>query len=194
MRIILASKSPRRSQLLRELGVDFTIIPACAETEPDLTLAPGEAVKKIASEKALDVAGKCSAGDLIIAADTLVYLDGAFLGKPNGEDDAKRMLASLSGRTHEVYTGVAVIFGGKIYSDFERTRVHFSQLSDEDIEWYVSTGEPMDKAGAYGAQGKGSVFVDGIDGDFYNVMGLPVFRLVKLIKAAGFKNSDIMKR
>lgn len=174
--------------------MEFAVIPAQGEAKPDPALSPGEAVERIAAEKALDTAGKCSSGDLIIAADTLVYIDGELLGKPRSEEEAKAMLSRLSGRTHEVYTGIALIFGGRKYVAHERTKVTFAPLSESDIAWYVSTGEPMDKAGAYGAQGKGAALIEGIEGDFFNVMGLPVHRLVRLIESAGFSISDIIKR
>ncbi|MBR1842830.1 MAG: septum formation protein Maf [Oscillospiraceae bacterium] len=194
MQIVLASKSPRRIQLLTELGMEFTVIPAKGEAKPDPALDPGSAVEFIAAEKALDTAGRCAPGDLIIAADTLVYIDGELLGKPHTEDEARSMLSRLSGRSHEVYTGIALIFGGKKHVSHERTKVTFAALSESDIAWYVSTGEPMDKAGAYGAQGKGAALIEGIEGDFFNVMGLPVHRLVRLIESAGFSLSDIIKR
>lgn len=185
--IILASKSPRRIQLLRDLGIgDFQIIPSLSEDEPDLTLEPGKAVKRISMSKAREVYARAGfPGCLVIAADTLVYLDGAPLGKPEDEADAKRMLRCLSGREHLVVTGLAIIKDGAEKSAYEATFVRFRTLTDAEIEWYVSTGEPMDKAGAYGAQGKGAVFIEGVRGDFFNVMGLPLCRLSKELEGLG---------
>lgn len=173
--------------------MEFTVMPAAGEAKPDPSLSPGEAVERIASEKALDAAGRCSPSDLIIAADTLVCLDGELLGKPRTRDEAAAMLRRLSGRRHEVYTGVALIFGGRRYSAYERTAVSFARLTEGEVAWYVATGEPMDKAGAYGAQGRGAALIEGIEGDFFNVMGLPVRRLTLLLREAGFQLSDIIK-
>lgn len=186
-RIILASKSPRRSQLLRELGIgDFQIIPSLSEEEPDLSLEPGEAVKHISMAKAREVYSRISDPEaLVIAADTLVYLDGRPLGKPADEAEAKGMLRALSGREHLVVTGIALITGGRAIGDSEATFVRFRPMTEAEIAWYVSTGEPMDKAGAYGAQGKGAVFIEGIRGDFFNVMGLPLCRLAKDLEGLG---------
>ena len=186
-RIILASKSPRRSQLLRELGIgDFQIIPSLSEEEPDLSLEPGEAVKHISMSKAREVYSRISDPEaLVIAADTLVYLDGRPLGKPADEAEARDMLRALSGREHLVVTGIALITGGRAIGDSEATFVRFRPMTEAEIAWYVSTGEPMDKAGAYGAQGKGAVFIEGIRGDFFNVMGLPLCRLAKDLERLG---------
>ncbi len=186
-RIILASKSPRRSQLLRELGIgDFQIIPSLSEEEPDLSLEPGEAVKHISMSKAREVYSRISDPEaLVIAADTLVYLDGRPLGKPADEAEAKGMLRALSGREHLVVTGIALITGKRAIGDSEATFVRFRPMTEAEIAWYVSTGEPMDKAGAYGAQGKGAVFIEGIRGDFFNVMGLPLCRLAKDLERLG---------
>ncbi len=185
-RIILASRSPRRVQLLRELGIrDFEIIPSQSEEEPDTALSPEAAVEHISMAKAREVLSRAGGEGLIIAADTLVYLDGRPLGKPSDEEDAKAMLRSLSGREHLVVTGLALILDGRELSVAESTLVRFRELSEEDISWYVSTGEPMDKAGAYGAQGLGAIFIKGITGDFFNVMGLPLCRLAESLDELG---------
>ena len=191
MDIILASKSPRRRELLQMLGIrDFAIIPS---GDPEILpegLTPPETVCEIARCKAREIAAKSGAESLVIAADTLVCLDGDFLGKPEDEGDAELMLRRLSGRKHTVYTGVAIICGGSEICEAEASDVLFRELSDEEISAYIATGEPMDKAGAYGAQGLGALFVKGIDGDFFNVMGLPVCRLGIMLKSFGI---DILK-
>ena len=181
MEIILASKSPRRREILELMGItDFEVIPASGE-EKAVGLPPDETVKRIASGKAAAVYDEHK-NALVIAADTLVYLGGAPLGKPKDEKDAHRMLRALSGREHAVYTGVCVMYAGKTLCESERTLVRFRALSDEEIDAYIATGEPMDKAGAYGAQGRGAVFIEGITGDFFNVMGLPACRLDRMLK------------
>lgn len=185
MGVILASSSPRRRELLEMLGVrGFRVIPAeVDETIPDA--APDISVQHIAQLKARKVAEGCATDDLIIAADTLVYLDGEALGKPESAQEAQNMLRRLSGTVHTVYTGVALIKNGCESSFAERTDVFFREMSDEEIDSYIKTGEPMDKAGAYGAQGKGAMFIRRIEGDFFNVMGLPVCRLVTELRRFG---------
>lgn len=192
MKIVLASKSPRRIQLLREIGIsEFDVIPAENEEAPGTAAPPEEAVCRISMSKARDVAARCEKDVLIIAADTLVYLDGSPMGKPKDEAEAKRMLAMLSAREHTVCTGVSLIYGDKAASEAERTEVRFRPMSADEISWYVSTGEPMDKAGAYGAQGKGAMFIESISGDFFNVMGLPVCRLMNMLYAMGFTMREL---
>ena len=176
MDIILASKSPRRMELLAMLGLDFTVIPAEGDENADPNAEPGEMVMWLASQKAEEVA-KYHPDSLVIGSDTLVFLDGKPLGKPHTEDEAFKMLSSLSGRTHLVCTGVAVIYGDRRIVDFEKTDVEFRELTTEEIWEYIETGEPMDKAGAYGIQGRGSVFIPGIKGDYFNVVGLPLCKL-----------------
>jgi len=183
MGIILASKSPRRQELLKLMGInDFKIIPSDAEENIGAGLSPADTVKEIALMKARDVRNKCGNDDVIIAADTLVYLENVPLGKPKDEEDAADMLQKLSGRMHSVYTGVAVIYGGKEFSAGEGTDVYFREITDAEIEKYIKSGEPMDKAGAYAIQGKASVFVEKINGDYFNVIGLPVCRLYGMLK------------
>lgn len=180
--LILASKSPRREELLREMGYSFLVIPSLADEVIDPTLPPDKVVQQLAKAKALDVLA-AHPDDRIIGADTIVCCDQQILGKPKDADDASRMLALLSGRTHSVYTGVAIAENGIIVHSFVgETLVEFYPLFDEDIEWYVATGEPFDKAGAYGIQGKGAYLVKRIDGDFYNVMGLPIAELARYLK------------
>ena len=185
MKITLASASPRRRELLSSLGFELKIMPSSAEEELLTGLSPEETVRHIALLKARDVARSADVFP-VVAADTLVYLDGRPLGKPRGEQDAKSMLRALSGRSHHVASGVAVISGARELSSSETTEVFFRELSEREIDWYVKTGEPMDKAGAYGIQGLGSVFIERIDGDFFNVMGLPLCRLCLMLRELGY--------
>lgn len=178
MNWILASGSPRRRELLEMLGVpDLTIRPATGPERATPGAGPEQTVRELSLHKAQEVAQTCAPEDIIIAADTIVYLDGAILGKPKDHDDAVRMLTALSGREHIVYTGVAVLRGGELRQAAEQTAVRFRALTPAEIERYIATGEPMDKAGAYGVQSLGALLVERIDGDFYNVMGLPVEKL-----------------
>ena len=184
MSIILASASPRRRELLEMMGVRFEVIPAKDEAEVT-GLTPGETVAAIALEKAKSVAEERDSDDVVIAADTLVCLDGKLLGKPADEQEAFEMLKMLSGNEHQVYTGVAVYRNGKCMAEFEKTAVRFCKMTDEDIYAYIATKEPMDKAGSYGIQGKGAVYIEGINGDYFNVMGLPLHRLSNMLKEFG---------
>lgn len=186
MNWILASGSPRRRELLEMLGVpDLTIRPAKGPERATPGAGPEQTVRELALHKAQEVAQTCAPEDIIIAADTIVYLDGAILGKPRDHDDAVRMLTALSGREHIVYTGVAVLRGGELRQAAERTAVRFRPLTSGEIERYIATGEPMDKAGAYGVQGKGALLVERLEGDFFNVMGLPVLRLSRMLEYFG---------
>ena len=186
MAIVLASASPRRKTLLEMLGVkDLKILPAAGEETVPADTAPGEAVEILSAAKARETALYCSPDDWIIAADTLVYMNGSILGKPADGADAERMLQKLSGRMHEVYTGITICKGGFVSSEHEVSRVFFRKLSDEEIRSYIATGEPMDKAGAYGIQGIGSLLVERIEGDYFNIVGLPVCRLGIMLKKQG---------
>jgi len=175
MDIILASASPRRRELLAAAGVEFSVCAPDGELSP-IGLSPAETVTATAEDKARRVA-KSFPDALIIAADTMVYLDGEAFGKPRDEAEARAFLRRLSGRTHEVYTGVCVLYGGRTAAFYERTAVEFREIGDEEITRYIATGEPLDKAGAYGAQGRGAAFIRRIDGDFFSVMGLPICAL-----------------
>lgn len=176
MKIVLASASPRRSEILKNLGLEFEVkVSGTKEIMPE-GLSPEVTVMSLAKQK-----GSGIVGDIVISADTIVVLDGHIMGKPQNENDAYKMLKSLSGRTHSVYTGVCI--NGEC--DFEKSDVVFDDLSDEEILAYIKTGEPMDKAGAYGAQGKGGCFVKEIRGDFFNVMGLPVHKLYTMLTKMG---------
>ena len=183
MEFILASASPRRAELLKQIGLDFKIIPSTFQESTSLRSDPVELVTDLALNKAQQVAQNISTG-LIIGADTIVFLEGRILGKPSGVDEANRMLASLSGKIHQVFTGIALIEvpGWKTKVDYETTRVKFRSLSKRDIDAYISTREPFDKAGAYGIQGKGAILVEGIDGCYFNVMGLPLAKLVMMLQ------------
>ena len=186
MDIILASGSPRRRELLEMLGLSFEVLPARGEELPHPELSPGELVAALSAAKAEEVAALRPQA-LVIAADTVVSVDGRVLGKPKSAGEAGDMLRSLSGRSHRVYTGVSIIKDGRLYSETECTEVRFRPLSEEEIKAYVATGEPMDKAGAYGIQGYASLFAEGIDGDFFNVMGLPLCRLGIMLNKLGVR-------
>lgn len=188
MAIILASQSPRRRELLNQMGIrDFVIRPAQGEENMALDLPPKELARKLALGKACEIAVESQSGDLVIAADTIVTLEDKVLGKPRNEEDAFTMLRTLSGKSHVVYTGVAVIQNNRVVSDAEGTEVKFRTLSDEEIRAYIATGEPMDKAGSYGIQGIGALLVEGIRGDYFNVMGLPVCKLGQILRTFGVK-------
>ena len=212
MRIILASQSPRRAEILRSAGVSFEIMPAGIDETVSPALSPSEAVCEISRRKAEYIADLISDGDtFIISADTVVCTDAAtaddacspdgircsddsvcssdgtcspdgtyspsreiLLGKPHDKSDACRMLSMLSGKSHFVYTGYSLCLGKKMYTGYQKTEVEFRKLTDDEIRRYVESGEPMDKAGAYGIQEKGALFVKGIHGDYFNVMGLPI--------------------
>lgn len=185
--LILASASPRRRELFNTMGIrDFAVRPSDHEEPYDPTLGPGPAVERIALGKCRDIAGGASPEDIVVAADTLVFLDGAPLGKPRDTQDARRMLLSLSGREHTVITGLAVMTGGRCETGHVETAVRFSALSDREIDRYIATGEPMDKAGAYGIQGMGGMLIEGIRGDYFNVVGLPIRTLSGMLERAGY--------
>lgn len=183
-KIVLASQSPRRRELLAGLISDFEIITDNSEEVVEPELLPEEVVKKLAMQKAQNVSEKADDNAIIIAADTVVFIDGVILGKPADKEEAAVMLRKLSGREHHVCTGIAVIDNktGKAVSDIQRTAVSFKPLSDGEIDRYIATGEPMDKAGAYGIQELGALFVEGIKGDYFNVVGLPVCKLAQILK------------
>ncbi len=183
--LVLASGSPRRRELLAGLGWEFRVEPSLiTETKPEGE-TPAHLVKRLAFEKASEVAGRFP-GNWVVGADTVVAIDGMILGKPKDEAEAKSMLRRLAGETHSVFTGVALIApDGRSLSETEETKVTFRPLSDEEISAYVACGESMDKAGAYGIQGLGKQFVEGIEGDYFNVVGLPVSRVLRALKEFG---------
>ena len=184
--IILASSSPRRQELLQRMGItDFDIrVPETEESYPE-GLSPRQIVEYISREKADAAVKLCTADEIVITADTMVFLDDARLGKPADEADALRMLTSLQGRHHTVCTGVTVRQGDHTVTGSEETEVIFRPASEQELLAYIASGEPMDKAGAYGIQGKGSLLVEGIRGDFFNVMGLPLLRLSRMLEQFG---------
>lgn len=178
--VVLASASPRRSQLLAQMGLRFTVSPSNADETLHEPMIPAAAAQELARRKAA-VARMRHPGALVIAADTLVAVDGALLGKPADEADAAAMLRRLSGREHDVVTGLCVAWQGTLRCACESTAVCFDTLREGEIARYIRTGEPLDKAGAYGIQGRAGVFVSGIRGCYYNVMGLPLARLKALL-------------
>ena len=185
MNIILASTSPRRRELLDQIGLDYKVVsPDVDETVGD-NMAPWAVVEELSLRKARAAAAHCAPGDLVIAADTVVALEGTVLGKPHDGRDAFQMLSALSGNRHQVYTGVTIIRGEQVLTEHEMTTVTFRETDPAEIEDYIATGEPMDKAGAYGIQGMGALFIQGIDGDYHNVMGLPLYRLGRMLARLG---------
>ena len=186
-KIILASASPRRQELIGRLIPDFKVMTDNSPEEVIMGEKPEETVKRLAKQKAENIAGEITDDAVVIAADTMVALDGQVLGKPCDEKEAYNMLKMLSGNTHQVYTGVAVIDtkSGKIINEYETTGVKFRTLLDDEIKAYIKSGEPMDKAGAYGIQELGALFIQGIEGDYFNVVGLPLCRLGRILKEMG---------
>lgn len=187
MTLVLASTSPRRRRLLAMLGTRFELeTPAVDESSFDDMAPPDRLVMRLAEAKARDVATR-RPDDVVIGADTVVVLDGQVLGKPRDREEARRMLTRLSGRTHQVWTGVAVVHraAGRAAVEAERTDVTFRPLSPDEVERYVQLGEGMDKAGAYAVQGVGAVFVERLEGCYYNVVGLPLARLHRMLEGFG---------
>jgi len=179
--LTLASRSPRRRELLEQLGFALELKPADTDEAPLPAEAPGDYVRRVAQEKARVVAG-----ETILAADTAVVLGHAILGKPRDAEDARRMLRALSGRTHQVMTGVCAARGGREEVLAVTTEVRFAPLDEERIAWYVATGEPLDKAGAYAVQGAGGAFVEEVRGSVSNVVGLPLAETLSLLARLGF--------
>jgi len=180
-KIVLASQSPRRVELIQLLGITPEVYPSHANEERKEE-GPQLLTQRLAFQKAEEVRKHFDENTLILAADTVVFDGKTILGKPKGEEDAFRMLSSLSGRKHEVYTGVCLLYGEKKMGFCEKTTVQLLRLSEQEIREYIASGDPMDKAGAYGIQGIFARFVKGIEGDYYNVMGLPVSRLYQSLK------------
>ncbi len=185
-RIILASNSPRRKQLLENIGLDFEIMPDNTPEPMNNSLAPEETVMRLAKFKGDNILKQLTADEdtVIIAADTVVAVDNQILGKPKTKEEALQMLTLLSGRAHNVYTGVYIIENSskKSANFYEKTEVYFKSLDINEIKDYINTGEPMDKAGSYGIQDMGSLFAEQIHGDYFNVVGLPVCHLGKVLK------------
>lgn len=187
MRVILASKSPRRREILTMLGVQFEILSADADESSDIT-DPALLVRELALRKGratralLQERGEWDENTLIIASDTVVAIDNKILGKPVDAADAARMLQALSGNKHRVISGVALLCGEREVADHDATAVCFAPMTTQEIDWYVQSGEPRDKAGAYAVQGLASLWIRGLEGDYFNVVGLPVYRLNALCK------------
>ena len=185
--IILASKSPRRKEILQNLGFEFRCVSAETDETPMEGVSPADTVMLFSQRKAFAVKDEAGEGDIVLGMDTMVCIDGELLGKPTDEEDAFRMLKKLSGRKHNVITGYTVICGNKWESGCVSTDVYFRPLTDSEIRWYISTKEPMDKAGSYAVQDKGSLFVEAVEGDFFSVVGFPVCTVFKVVKK--LKNS-----
>ena len=184
-KLILASGSPRRRELLTAAGWEFEAITAGIDESVFAGEDPATYVQRLAKSKAEAVAVKLDHG-LVLGADTTVVVENQILGQPVDDDDAKRMLQLLNGKWHEVLTGVAVVrVGGDIRVDYETTRVRFAEMSESEIDWYIASGEPVGKAGAYGIQGKAALFIEEIEGDYFNIMGLPIRLVYEL--AADFR-------
>ena len=184
MALILASASPRREELLRQVGCKFTVIASDVEEDNDRGLPPVELAVAHALAKARDVEVRAASGEVVVGADTIVVLDDRVYGKPRDTGDARRMLAELAGREHRVITGVAVARGGESWTDFAVTVVRFRDFGADEIERYLASGEPLGKAGAYAIQGAGALLVEGINGCYANVVGLPLVTLDKLLRRA----------
>lgn len=180
--IVLASKSPRRKELLEMLNFEFEILTKNQEEIYNPNDLPENIVKSLAFQKADSIKDLVSNEKIIIGADTIVYFDGIVLGKPKDKDDAIKMLNMLSGKIHSVYTGVCLMSKDKNITFFDETKVYFKKIDSKDLKMYVDTLEPMDKAGSYGIQGFAGVFVEKIEGEYFNVMGLPISKLYEELK------------
>lgn len=185
MRVILASQSPRRRELLARTGIPFEVCAADIDETMDPTLPPEQETARVSRAKAMAVA--CGPEDVVIAADTIVVCQGKVLGKPHSAQEAADMLRLLSGRTHQVMTGLTLRRGERILTQTEISRIHFRPLQQAEIDAYVATDEPMDKAGAYGIQGGAALFIDWLEGDYYNVMGLPLCALTLRLRELGVR-------
>ena len=182
-KIVLASKSAARRKILANLGIDAEVCATDADESHDAALPPAEIVMELSRRKARAAAGRIGGPEvLIIAADTVVEFGGKIIGKPSGEREAAETLSALSGSSHRVYSGVALILGGAPACDYDVTKVKFREISQKEIEQYVNTGDPLSKAGSYGAEGPGAAFVERMEGDFFNVAGLPVSKLANILK------------
>ena len=181
MDIILASASPNRKELLERIGLPFSVVVSHVAENVSSSLPTGEYVMELARQKAESVAAD-NPDACVIGADTVVDLDGTILGKPHTPENAKAYLSAMQGREHLVYTGVAVTVHGKTIVDVEKTSVTFAPMSGEEIDWYVATRDPLEKAGAYGIQGPAGLFVSAIRGDYFNVVGLPIHLLYRMLQ------------
>jgi septum formation protein len=192
MQLILASSSPRRAQILHDAGFSFLVMSSAVDETPIPNESPADMVQRLADAKAELIAARAIGPAIILAADTVVALDGHIFGKPRSSDDARRMLEKLSGRTHSVVTGVTLIRlpDAERRSFVESTLVHFVPLSDEEISRYLATGEPHDKAGAYAIQGLAGRFIPRIEGDYFNVVGLPLARTTRALVSLGWSENS----
>jgi septum formation protein len=191
MKLILASASARRAQILRDAGLPFQIISSAIDEALMEGESPQDLVRRLAEQKAQLVAARAVGPAIVVGADTVVVLEGKILGKPRSAEEARAMLEQLSGRTHAVITGIALIRlpDEAARQEVETTEVTFAPMTAEEISGYVSTGEPFDKAGAYAIQGRGGRHVTRIEGDYFNVVGLPLGKLYRLLKELGWKES-----
>ncbi len=184
MQVVLASASPRRQELLRQVGVSFVVEPSTVDEQVAEPMSPESLVEHLALLKARDVA-RHRTDDVIVGSDTIVVVDGHVLGKPTDRDEAIAMLSRLADREHQVMTGIALVQGQRELVAHETTSVRFGPLTRDQIERYVDSGEPMDKAGAYGIQGRAAGFIQSITGDYFTVVGLPLFRTVQMLSHFG---------
>lgn len=194
LRLILASLSPRRKSLLESAGIAPFVVPSNVDEDAAAQgMAPGELVKALARRKIRKVALDMP-GEFVLGGDTIVLIDGEVLGKPRDREEARDMLRRISGRTHEVYTGIALYEpkGRTILDDYDATKVTMREMDEEEIIWYVDTGEPMDKAGSYALQGIGGFFVTRVEGDFSGVVGLPLPKVYELLRRAGVGLDEIL--
>ncbi|MBR6095242.1 MAG: septum formation inhibitor Maf [Lachnospiraceae bacterium] len=185
---VLASQSPRRKELLAQIGLSFEVVVSRADENITEKLSPGELVERLSLIKAEAVRDSLAGREdapVVIGADTVVYHNGRILGKPKDEEDAFLMLRSLSGDTHSVFTGVSILFPDGTVTFHSETKVTFDELSDAEIRAYIASGEPMDKAGAYGIQGLGGAFVTGIEGEYANVVGFPIGEFCRILRKKG---------
>lgn len=196
MRLILASESPRRKALLESAGIVPVVLPSnVSEEVKGDGLGPADLVRLLARRKIGDVS-QVHPLDYVLGADTIVYIEGEVLGKPGNEAEARAMLRQIAGKTHVVYTGVALYEPRNmtVLDDFDSTEVSMRALDEDEIRWYVNTGEPMDKAGSYALQGIGGLFVDRVDGDFSSVIGLPLPKVYRLLRRAGVSLDELLTR
>jgi septum formation protein len=192
MKLILASSSPRRAEILHDAGISFTVLSSAVDETPYANEAPVQLVQRLADAKADLVAARAVGASIIIAADTVVVIDKQILGKPRSTDEARRMLEMLSGRTHSVITGVSVLRLPEMERRqfVETTLVHFARLTSEDLSRYLATGEPFDKAGAYAIQGHAGRYIPRIEGCYFNVVGLPIARVVSALRELGWSEDS----
>ena len=192
MKLILASSSPRRGEILHDAGISFTVLSSAVDETPYANESPQQLVQRLADAKADLVAARTVGASIIIAADTVVVLDKKTLGKPRSTDEARRMLEMLSGRTHSVITGVSILRLPEMERRqfVETTLVHFARLSSEDLSRYLATGEPFDKAGAYAIQGHAGRYIPRIEGCYFNVVGLPIARVVAALRELGWSEQS----